>query len=57
MIDLKPVDILMIKSAVTKPVSSPQPTTNRWGEQIRMSGLDTAHRQFAITPEDKSLDK
>ena len=40
-----------------KPEPSPQPSKNLQGKQIRMSGLDTAHWQFAIPPEDRLQDE
>ena len=36
-----------------QPASSPRPSTNLKGKQTRLSGLDTAHIKFAITPGDK----
>ena len=37
----------------TQPGPSPQTSTKLWEKQIRMSDLDTAHRQFEITPDEK----
>ena len=36
---------------------SSQPSTNLWGKQICMSGLDTSHSQFSNTTEDKFWDQ
>ena len=41
----------------TQPETSPQYSTNLQGNQIHMSGLDTAHRPFSNTPEDKFQDE
>ena len=37
--------------------TSPQPSTKLRGKQIRISGLDTAHRQFSNTPEENFQNK
>ena len=41
----------------TQPAPLPQPSTNMWGKQTRMSSLDMANRQFSNTPEDKFQDQ
>ena len=46
MIELNPVDPLMMKSETTQQSTSPRPYTKLWGKQIHMSGLDTSHRKF-----------
>ena len=40
-----------------QPENSPRPSSSLWGGQIRMSGLDTYHRQFSATPKDKYQDQ
>ena len=41
----------------TQTAPLPGPSTNLRGEQMLMSGLDTTHRQFSNTPEDKFQDQ
>ena len=57
MIRLNLVNQLIMKILNTKPAPLSRPSTILWGKQIRTSGLDTAHRQFATTSEDKSQDQ
>ena len=57
MIDLKPVNKLMIISATTQLSPLPQPSKNLWGEKIRMYDLYMSHRKFPITPEEKFKDQ
>ena len=47
----------MSTSSYTQPEPLPQTSTSLMGKQIHMSVLDTSHRQFSITPEDKFQDK
>ena len=48
---------LISKSSYTQPELPPQPSTSLQGNQIRMYDLDTDHRQFSITHEDKFQDQ
>ena len=53
MIDLKEVNQLMTKSAITQPAPLPRPSKNLHGKKICMSDLDTAHIQFDNIPKGK----
>ena len=53
MVDLKTLNILMTTSEITPPEPSPLPSTNLKEKQTCMSDLDTAHRTFANTSEEK----
>ena len=53
MIELKLVNNLTITSAAKQPEPLQQLCTNMRGNKICMYSLDTSHRQFEITPEDK----
>ena len=53
MIDLKPVNILMMKIEIIQPIPSPRPSTNLLWKQSCMSDFNMDHRQFANTPENK----
>ena len=53
MIGLKPVNQFIMTITIAQPLSPPQPSTNLWGEKIRMSNLYMSHRQFTITPKEK----
>ena len=53
MIDVEPVNKLMITSPSTQPTPLPWTSTILQEEKICMSGLYTAHIQFSITPEKK----
>ena len=52
MVDLKPVNELIMTSVATQPEPFPQHSTNLQGEQIHVSVLYKAHRKFVITPEE-----
>ena len=53
MIDLNPVDKLTTKIATTQLSPLPQACTIQWGKKVYMSELDTSHKQFSITPQNK----
>ena len=48
-----PVNILVMKSKITKHVPFPPSSTNLRGKQIRMSDLYLAHKKIEITPGEK----
>ena len=43
MIELNPINELMTTGEIKKPSTSPQPSKNLRGNQIRIYGLDTAN--------------
>ena len=49
---LQTINQFMMKSEITQPSYLPRPSSILRGKQIRMSGLDMAHRQFSITLEE-----
>ena len=49
MVDLNPVNKLMMTSTITQLAPLSQPSTNLERKQISMSNLDTSHRKFTIT--------
>ena len=51
MIDLQPVNKLIVKIKTTKPEPSPRPYTGLWGNQIGMSDLYGSHRKFSFKTE------
>ena len=53
MIELNPVNRLIMPSEITQPTLSPQPSTNQQGKQSCMFNLNTSLRQFENTPEKK----
>ena len=46
----------MVISATTQPAPLKINSSSLWGKQIYISGLDTAHRYFSITPKDRCQD-
>ena len=56
-IDLNPINKLIMTSETTQPATSPRPSTNPREDQSRIYDLDTFHRQFSNTPEDKFQDQ
>ena len=52
-IDLDRLNKLIMTSANTQPEPYPLASTNLLGNQIHMSNLDTEHRQYSITPDEK----
>ena len=57
MIELKPVNQLMMKSATTQPEPSPRPSKILSGNKIHMYVLYMPHRKFKITQKDKFQDQ
>ena len=57
MIELNPINVLMMKGEISKPAPLPRHSKKLQGKQIRMYGLYTSHRQFANTHEDKFQDQ
>ena len=54
---LHPPSSITMVSTNAQPEPYPQPSSNLWGKQICISGLDTAHRQFVITTKYKFQDQ
>ena len=43
MVDFNPVNALIMTSTTIQPALPPQPSKNLWGDQIRMSSLNTSY--------------